>query len=68
MRRVIKMALRGKIMKNEFKKLSNRQKIAYYKSVGNDSLADNRRAIDKNNEGQGLTWRQVKSLLRVQKP
>ena len=54
------MALRGKIMKNEFKKLSNRQKIAYYKSVGNDSLADNRRAIDKNNEGQGLTWRQVK--------
>jgi len=52
MRRVIKMALRGKIMKNEFKKLSNRQKIAYYKSVGNDSLADNRRAIDKNNEGQ----------------
>ena len=60
MRRVIKMALRGKIMKNEFKKLSNRQKIAYYKSVGNDSLADNRRAIDKNNEGQGLTWRQVK--------
>ena len=60
MRKLIKMALRGKIMKNEFKKLSNRQKIAYYKSVGNDSLADNRRAIDKNNEGQGLTWRQVK--------
>ena len=48
------MALRGKIMKNEFKKLSNRQKIACYKSVGNDSLADNRRAIDKNNEGTGL--------------
>ncbi len=44
------MALRGKIMKNEFKKLSNRQKIAYYKSVWNDSLADNRRDIDKNNE------------------
>ena len=45
---------------NEFKTMSNRQKIAYYRSIGRENLAENRKSIANVNEGKGVYKKQVK--------
>ena len=45
---------------SEIKDMSDREKIAYYKKNGMDSLAENRNAIMRGNEGNGENQRLTK--------